>query len=217
MEPTMGQTNSTMEIPTVVPSSNTLAPTGAEQVVVPFGLMYTIDPFVAPSDSDLETVTQLTERFLEEILLLNYDFDPETNLDMFMLMLITSMDENGVTTIDYEATVDFSATTIPTMEEVAAQIEAAFNGLNLEVYLDLLQNTAPDNAFSMTTAVTYIPGPAKRVQSQANPLERYNLSGRQVIAVIGAGFIVLIGAAVMYYEHTKGRRASRLRKVSLTI
>jgi hypothetical protein len=196
-----------------------MAPTGALTVVVPFGLMYTIDPFVAPSASDLETVTQLTQRFLEEILLLNYDFDPDTNLDTFMLMLITSMDENGVTTIDYEATANFGmdSTTVPTMEEVEAQIQAAFNDLNLEVYLDLLQNTGPDNAFSMTTAVTYNPGPAKRAQSLATPLERYNLSGRQVIAVIGAGSIVLIGAAVMYYEHTKSRRDSRLRKVSLTI
>lgn len=210
-------------MPTMAPSTDTAAPTGALEVIVPFQLEYMIDPSLTPSDSDLATVEALTMRFLEEVFLLMYDFDASTTMENFGLTLMTHVDENGVVTVDYEANVLFGmgSAVVPTMEEVEAQIAAAFEGINKEVYLDLLQNVGADNAFSSSTDVTYIPSmtmtmTGRKRSDGVDAAERYRLSARELIGVVGAGVIVMLGVAVMYYDNQR-RRADRQRKVALTI
>lgn len=175
-----------------------------------------------PSDGDLATVTEITDRFLEEISNLSYDFDPNTDMDDFMVMLITSTDGSGAVTVEYEATVMFgdSSTIVPTMEEVEALIASAFDGLNLQVYLDLMQNLGTNNAFAETTDVAYAPVTAttRSVPTTKGYFEKYSLTGAEMVGVIGSGIIVILGAAAMVHQSkSRKRRAAQQRKVSLTI
>ena len=222
MNPTTGEPTTAMPtgtptgVPTGVPTTGTASPTGALEVVVPFQLEYMIDPGLSLSDADLMTVEALTMRFLEEVLLLMYDFDQDTTMETFGLMVITSVDDNGVVTVDYEASVLFGmdSAVVPTMQDVDALLMAAFEGLNLDVYLDLLQNTSADNAFSTSTDVRYIGAARKR--TELSVVERYQLSAKELVGVVGAGLIMMLGAGVMYYDGRR-RRAERRRKVALTI
>jgi len=165
-------------------------------------------------------VQSITERFLEEIFNLTFDFDPNTEMESFTLELIENVDENGVVTIDYEANVEFSedSAVTPTDEQVQNIISMAFEGINLDVYVDLIQETPPNNAFSNTVAVTYQPIMAA---NDASPrIAMTSLSGKELLGVIGAGVIVLLGTVAMIYEQkNRKQRMSRQRnyKVSLTI
>lgn len=183
---------------------------------MPFQLEYMIDPGLSPSDADLQTVEALTMRFLEEIFLLTYDFDPSTTMETFGLMLITHVDDNGVVTVDYEASILFGmgSSLVPAMADVESILAAAFEGINKEVYLDLLQNTSDNNAFSSSTEVTYYASGRKRLDNF--DAEQYQLSAKELVGVVGAGVIVVLGVAVMYYD-TQRRHADRQRKVALTI
>jgi len=204
--------------PTAAPTTNTNAPTSAGGV--PFRLTYTLDPPNTPSQNDLNSVQSITERFLEEIFNLSFDFDPNTEMESFTLELIENVDENGVVTIDYEANVEFSedSAVTPTDEQVQNIISMAFEGINLDVYVDLIQETPPNNAFSNTVAVTYQPIMAA---NDASPrIAMTSLSGKELLGVIGAGVIVLLGTVAMIYEQkNRKQRMSRQRnyKVSLTI
>ena len=185
-------------------------------------LTYTLDPPTTPTDGNLNNVEQITDRFLEEIFNLSYDFDPSITMEDFSVTLITNTDDNGVVTVDYEAMVSFGmdSAVVPTMEEVEQLISMAFDGLNLQVYLDLMQNTGSNNAFSGTTDVAYAPitPTARSSSASVTALERYSLSGMEILGVVGAGVIVLLGAAAMVHEQkSRKRRVARQRKVSLTI
>lgn len=199
-------------------------------ITTPFNLQYRIDSEQSPSEDDLATVQALTQRFIEEIFFLTYDFDQETILDSLDLELVTSVDENGVVSIDYETTATFSedSVVIPTQEEIDMKVDEAFQMINRDVYLDLLQNTDESNAFSSTEVVDKEDGfrneeSMSMMESEeamvTESVRRERITGKKIIGVIGAGALVLIGAAVMYYESRaqKATRADRLRKISLTI
>jgi len=218
METMAPSTMDTNMAPTVAPSAEdmTMAPTGMLTVVVPFSLMYMIDPTLSPSQTDINTIESITDRFLQEILNLNFDFDPDTTMEDFGITVIMNVDANGVVTVDYEATVAFGmdSVVVPTMEDVNMQLMVAFQDVNLQVYLDLMQNTGDNNAFSSTTDVIY--GPPTTRAASLSTIERYRLSGKQMIGVVGAGVIVALGFGIMFLE-SKYRAASRHRKVFLTI
>lgn len=185
---------------------------------MPFQLQYMIDPSSNPSDADLENIQAITARFLDEILRLNYDFNAETTLDNFELMFITNVDDNGVVTVDYEATVTFGmdSTVVPNFDDVESQIAAAFMETNNDVYLDLMQNTPDSNSFASSTEVIYMSVTPMKRTARVGTVQRFEITATELVGVLCSGVIVLGGMAIMYWERNR-RRADRMRKVSLTI
>lgn len=192
-------------------------------VRTPFNLQYTLQPpDTVPSQSDINTLQNLTQKFLEQVFRLKYDFTTNTTLDSLQLKPVTSVDQNGTVSVDWEATATFSpdSTVVPTQNEVNALVNSAFQGMNSAVYMDLLSGTGSNNAFSSTTGFTKqdsFQNPGSQSMLQRTTARSENLSGKQVIGVIGAGAIVLVGTAVMYYGGRNRRKADHLRRVSLTI
>ena len=121
--------------------------------LAPFMLRYVFEQTSIPDNSDTDEVEGLTAAYLASFVMARFseltELESVVTGERFVVLLPFEM--------NYTSTAVFPslATDIPTAAELDLEVMSAFEGNNLDVYLDLLSKLPDSNIFSTTTEVLF--------------------------------------------------------------
>lgn len=202
---TMAPGTDDMMMPSGVEMPATMAP--LEQNIfelTPFGILYDLEDGVGtPSSEEYGMAIEVTVGYLNTYMSLQYegqglvDFQTEATSTIYM---------EGVPQIDFSVTATFEADGEISKESLNESINEAFAGANLALYLSMLQNLPPMNAFS-TVSGARLTNPVGTARSGGLIGSVSTVGKAGMAGAIGAGGLILAALGVLLYSnHQKQER-----------
>ena len=169
--------------------------------LTPYGLNYTVtETDRIPFRSEILEVISLTRDYLETVFEETFGDDKEIE---FLTIFVDIDSTLGMPVyIAYNSSASFKSSSeiIPSVDELDQILNAAFEGNNLDGYLEMLQALPQNNLFSKTVSVVLIEVESIDTNTSSNSMidARSGTGSTTVNVVAGAAGAVVVAAAVIY-------------------
>lgn len=179
--------------------TGTLPPTLAPTVVTlaPYALLYSLETFGLPLQTDVDALTDLTEAFLDDYFRVVFDTSGLTQFEGS----VTIEDETIVrfgqpVQVRYLTDLTFGSTSqIPKIVELNDLLESAFRGDNLASYLAEVQGLPPSNIFESASSIEFM-----KLAGAASTGTASGAAMGGIAAAAGAAALFAILGGVMLYR-----------------
>jgi hypothetical protein len=202
--------------PPLTPSEPTLRPTAADpssspdiqqdvvQLLTPYILDYSVTDERIPFRSEYLEVVELTRVYLEGFFVERYqDSTTEILIEFLTLFTGSEFDFGQPIVIFYTSSAIFDplSSSIPSVDDLDAELASAFAGENLNGYVSMLQALPTSNVFSTTESVEFEVGDMTASSSSSGPTEPSESIERDVTtaaaALAGLSGLLVIAAGVL--------------------
>jgi len=190
-------------------------PTEETVNLTPFGILYDLENGIStPTSEDYGMAIDVTVNFLNTYMSLQYEGQ---GLKDFQTVAIATIYRDGVPQIDFTAEATFNAADTPSLSQLDNNVEQAFSGANLALYINMLQNLPDNNGFSTVTGARLISPANMQRSSRSGMFESVSTVGKAGIAgAIGAGGLIIFAIGVMLYGNKKRRPGLSSERAKLT-
>lgn len=177
--------------------------------LTPYGLNYTVtETDRIPFRSEILEVIGLTRDYLETVFEETFGDDRESNLIEFLTIFVDIDSTLGMPVyIAYNSSASFesSSAIIPSVDVLDQILNAAFEGNNLDGYLEMLQALPQNNLFSKTVSVVLIEVESIDTNTSSKSMidARSRTGSTTVNVVAGAAGAAVVAAAAIYSYRKK--------------
>lgn len=176
--------------------------------LTPYGLNYTVtETDRIPFRSEILEVIGLTRDYLETVFEETFRDDRESNLVEFLTIFVDIDSTLGMPVyIAYNSSASFesSSAIIPSVDALDQILNVAFEGNNLDGYLEMLQALPQNNLFSKTVSMVLIEVESIDTNTSSNSMiDARSGTGSTTVNVVAGAAGAAVVAAVAIYSYRK--------------